>query len=464
MARPSYLFWLDPIRKMIWQPFWWVFLMVIILWVPFLRVWWWVFFPLMMAEQLKVLYLWWLGWDFDYAKAKWVILEIIPPKELLTPIKAMDDVFTAIWPIYDHPVFRERWCDGEHNELPFWFSWEIVSLEGQIHFYLRCLAGHRLMIETSLYAHYPDLEIVQAQDYVKLVPPTAPNDEWDAYGEDFIQAKDIALPIKTYEKFFEPQGEKIQAEEKRIDPLAALLEAMARLGKGEYYWMQFITIPTNIDLEDKELAESSKKIVNQISKRPEKKTPTFFEELMHVFYWLVHGPEKEGSGDGAKYSWLELGKTESDDREMVLTPGEREILTEVENKVKKPIYRVVLRGMYVAKRESWKSAHRIIARSYFSHFNAPNMNFIKFDGRTRPKVHNFMRNRRVFLRARKIFRNAVLRFPTLFPNRDTAVAVLNTEELATVFHFPIRTSGMIAPTMSRVESKKSGPPQNLPIE
>jgi hypothetical protein len=41
--------------------------------------------------------------------------------------------------------------------------------------------------------------------------------------------------------------------------------------------------------------------------------------------------------------------------------------------------------------------------------------------------------------------------------------ILNTEELATIFHFPIKVTGLVAPTMTRVESKKGGPPPNLPM-
>ena len=68
----------------------------------------------------------------------------------------------------------------------------------------------------ALYAHYPDIEIHEVNDYTKLVPPTIPNEEWDMYGEDLITARDNAFPIKTYEKFFEPQGERISAEDKLL--------------------------------------------------------------------------------------------------------------------------------------------------------------------------------------------------------------------------------------------------------
>ena len=176
------------------------------------------------------------------------------------------------------------------------------------------------------------------------------------------------------------------------------------------------------------------------------------------------GPKKEGSGDSAKYYWEE--DEETGEKQISLTPGEREILTEVEKKMSKPLFRTTMRGVYVAKRENWKSPNRIIMRSYAAHFATSNLNILGFQGATRPRIHYFWRRRRVFLRARKMFRNAVLRFPPLFPKRmsDDLQPIFSTEEMATMWHFPLRVSGMVSPTMANVESKKAGPPPNLPVD
>ena len=47
-----------------------------------------------------------------------------------------------------------------------------------------------------------------------------------------------------------------------------------------------------------------------------------------------------------------------------------------------------------------------------------------------------------------------------FPPYERKPFVLNTEELATIYHFPGRVAE--TPTFERVESKKSEPPKNLP--
>ena len=460
---PAQLFWLEWVKKTTWTPFWWLILILIVFWAPFLRVWWWLFTPLFLWAQLKTLYLWWLNWDYAYAKMKWKVLEIIPPKEVLTPFKAMEDVFTVIWPIWDGAVWRERWCDGELDNSPFWMSWEIASIEGQIHFYIRVTDQHRAMVETTLYGHYPEIEIKEVSDYTKLVPQNIPNEEWDMYGEDFELARPAAYPIKTLEKFFEPQGERISAEEKRIDPIFSLLELLSKLGPGEHYWAQFITMPV-LDHDEPEWKKEAEKIVTKIAKRPEKKETTFLEDLGYVARQVIVGPEKEGSGEKATYKWIDQAKSEEGEREMIMTPGEREVITEIENKIKKPVFRTAIRGVYVAKRENWKSSHRTLVRMYLSHFSILNLNRFTFSGKTRTKVHYIWRKRRVFLRARKMFKNSVLRFPPLFPDRKSVCAILSTEEMATIFHFPMKITGLVAPTMARVESKKGGPPPNLPVE
>jgi hypothetical protein len=210
--------------------------------------------------------------------------------------------------------------------------------------------------------------------------------------------------------------------------------------------------------------EAGLSIISKLSNRPEKKEITFWEDFSYTLGQVILGPAKEGSGDSAKYSWIPQQKEESGEREMVLTPGEREILTEVENKIKKPLFRTTVRGMYVAKRENWKSSHKTLMRVYLGHFSSGSGNRLGFNTSSRNKVHFFMRKRREFLRARRMFKNAVLRFPPMFPDRETATALLNSEEMTTLYHFPVRMAGMVAPTMESVESKKAGPPPNLPVE
>ena len=462
----GYFSWLEPVYKIAIGAFWWILLMLIILFVPFLRVWWWLFFPFILSIELNRLYLWWIRWDYCYAKKKWLVLEVTPPKEILVPLKAMEDIFTVMWSANLAPTnWREQICEGELPDAAGAMSWEIASIEGKLHFYIRITSGQKAALETALYSHYPELEIHEVLDYTKAVPQNLPNEEWDAYGEDFILGrKPEVYPIRTYEKFFEPQGEKIAAEEKRIDPLSSLLELMSRLGPGEQFWLQFNTMSVN-EGDEPAYIHAAKQEIAKLTKRPQKKKEHFMHHIAEMLWQAVVGPQAETKGDTVTYKWLESKKNEegSSDKELLLTPGEREILTEVENKLKRPFFRTNIRGVYVARRENFQSAHRTLTRTYFSHFQTSNLNYIRFAGSTRPKTQYFFRKTIPAIRARRQFRNYVLRFPPMFPNRRAVCSIFNTEEMATVYHFPLKVTGLVAPTMGRVESKKGGPPPNLPM-
>ncbi|MBU2540138.1 hypothetical protein KJ786_03195 [Patescibacteria group bacterium] len=464
MKFKDYFFWLEVPERVIWKPFWSLFLSAIVLLVPVINVWWWLIIPIFLVYHLQTYYLWWISWDFEYKKQKWVMLELIPPKEVLAPFSAMDDVFNVVWSIIDSANWRETWCEGELPICPYWCSWEIASIEGKVHFYVRCLAQHRNIIESVLYSHYPEVEIVETSDYTKNVPQDIPNEEWQIYAEDYILGRGNAYPIKTYSKFFEPQGEKISQEEKRIDPIASLLENLATLDPGEQFWLQIIINPA----VDHEIPwkEEAKKIINKIAKRPEEKKESFWDMLGNMFNELFAGiTGSAGVDDKGKAKSLSPAKSESTEREMIITPGEREILSGVEEKIKKAAYKTNIRAVYIAKKGSFKGPNGKIARTYFMHFAAANLNYIRFSLDTRTKIHYILRKTRERLRAKKIFRNYIKRYPYKFPVLfGEGNPILNTEELATIFHFPTKISGISSSAVAGVEAKRGGPPANLPFE
>jgi len=461
MKVKSFFWWLEAPNKIIWTPFWWLILLIVVFSVPVLRVWWWLIAPIILMVPLKTFYLWWIGWDFWYSNRKWSIIEIIPPKEILAPLSAMEDVFNVVWSIHDKANWREIWCEGELPFGPEWCSWEIASIEGKVHFYIRCISAHRHIIESVIYSHYPEIEIIQTSDYTKNVPQNMPNEEWNLYGEDYLLAKDNALPIKTYTKFFEPQGERISAEEKRIDPIVSMLEDMSLLGPGEQAWFQMVTTPI-IDA-DLPWREEAKETITKSSRRPVKIKRSWVQQLQEIISTVVFGvfaPPAEG-----EEKYMPPAKTEGGEKEMILTPGERETLTAIEDKIKKPAWKTTIRGLYIAKRSCYKGTSAKVIRAYFPHFGSSNLNFFRFSGNTRTKVHFAMRETRKRYRQRRIFQFYVLRFPPSYPSLlGDGNSILTSEELATIYHFPIKITGTSISSMARVESKKGGPPANLPVE
>ena len=436
--------------------------------------WWWLFLPAIFFFPFRFMYKWWVEWELWYPANKWILLRIIPPKEIINPFKEMEDVYNILFGIHDGPNWREQWCEGELKGGPYWLSWEIASIGGRITFYVRCLDVHRSLIEDTLYSHFPEIEIELAEDYTQNVPQDVPNKDWDMYTEDYTVLREQAFPIKTYPVFFEESPEAAaRTEGLRIDPLDSMLEAMSRLHPSEQLWFQIVTAPVLPGDCRFDVVREGKELINKIAQRPEPKSggKSILSQMIDVLIWgKVEEPEEEKPSD-----WLSAP-------ELRLTSGEKDQIRAVERKISKQIFKTWIRIVYVHKRKEpfFKGNYKII-RSYFNHFAHSDWNGLVFWGSTRSRIHYWMGGRRLYLRKRKNFRNYIARLPSLFPrtmdgepmfekglvSRSPGLrgtAMLNSEELATIYHFPAKISSVIAPALLPIEAKKAGPPVGLPTE
>jgi hypothetical protein len=450
-----------------------------------LKNWWWFFFPLIFFPVARFFYFWWIRWEIFYKKSfDWILLEIKPPKEILKPFSAMETVYSLLFGLYDDPNWRERWCKGT---FPIsgggWFSFEICSFGGEIHFFLRIPSSFKTVAESAIYSQYPDTEISLVEDYTQKVPKDIPNEKWDLYAEDYTFVRPPHFPIKTYSMFFErPEEEKRAIEEKRLDPINSLLENLSQLQSGEQIWFQLVGSPFG-DSQFPWISQG-KKEVNKIAKREVPSPPKNFfkiliDEILSLFESIVQILFSTG-GTKKKEKPLEIVAPE-----LRLTPGEREIISAIERKINKSAFICWMRVVYVCKKdEPHNFGNYLIFRSYLAHqFSFENLNRIVFFGATRTRVHYWIKNRRLYLRKRQRLREYIERVPSFFPWNivgepppllkflipfgyriapgERSVLILNTEELATIFHFPVK---IYIPTVPRVEVKKVGPPPTLPGE
>lgn len=436
------------------------------------KAWWWLPAPFIFVLLLKTLYLYWVRWEAWYPKINWILLEIKPPRETLKPFRAMEDVFSVLWGIYDGANWRERWCEGELPRGPFWASFEIASFGGDIHFYIWTDEAPRNMIESALYAHFPDIEISVVEDYTKKVPQDLPNKDWDLLAEDYRTTKGGPWPILGYSRFFEEKPE-VTKEEKRLDPMDSLLEELAKLGPGEQFWFQIVAAPiTNRDIP---WQDEGRELADQIARRPGKPKETSWtalfkgagEELAKL------GGAVPAEEEKAKEKALPLGVSEEGEREMLITPGEREDLRHLEDKIGKKGFKVWSRIVYLYRRDVKAGGRHKIARSYFNHFSN-GTNAIVYWQLSRTRIHYWFRKRRLRVRKRKQFLRYTQRLPYLFPRMENkphfavrwrkgqGIMILNTEEMASLFHFPAKiTSGVVA-AVKPIEARKGGAPPELP--
>lgn len=416
----------------------------------FLLTWWWLFLPFVLFGSFRFLWRWWRI-DRFLSERSWQVLEIRVPGEIDNPFRRMESVFAGIWQIIIGKNKREKWFEGKFQ---IGMSCEIASIEGKVHFYVRFEKDDRQLIETSIYAQFPNAEITEVDDYSKQLPADIPNKEWDFWASSYRLTKANPYPIKTYKQFFEEQAGTVEDEPKRVDPLGQLLEGMAKLGPGEQMWIQIMASP--VDDESPHIKEGES-VVAKIVRRPDaKKGTTTGHDVSTVFSTLATGKTAE----------VKEVKEEILPPEMRITPGERVVVAAIEEKVGKMAFACEIRSCYVAKRDVFLGAMKAIPMSYFSQFTTVNLNGLVVRSATWTKVKTifswYLDERRLYLRKRRHYRYYRWRFGDYFP-RSKGSFILNIEELASIFHFPGRLTAPSA-ALPRVEAKKGEAPPLLPTE
>ena len=430
--------------------------------------WWWLPLFFILWKPFLFLYLWWRVDNF-LKKQQSIMLDIKLPKEILKPIRAMEVVLSSIHAaIYQPPDLWEKWIDGQ---VQLSLGLEMVSIDGQPHFFVRTPKQYQDAVESSLYAQYPEIEIIEVDDYTKHIPQSIPNKEWDLFGSDYKLIKDDHYPIKTYSEF-ETEREKKEGEV--VDPIAGLLEAMAKVKKGEHLWIQFLIDPVGDANELKFLGmvttegslskwrKTGEELRDKLARRPGPAgaPKPIIQEAAEI---LITGNVPEEKKE----------EKEIIPPEMKLTPGEREVLAAIEKKMSKPIFQITARFIFLGRKDVWFKPNFRLAFSFFNQYTTNNLNALFPDGRTLTKIKkflilqpfnmNFIRSRRHYLRCRKLFRNYVKRFSPFFPKLGKGTFMLNTEEIASLFHFSSEETAP-GPGIQRIEVKKRGVPPGLPVE
>ncbi len=419
-----------------------------------IKTWWWVLVPIILLRPVLFMWLWW-RMDKCSKGIENILLELKMPREVDRPFRAMEQVFAGFWMFYDPADWHEKWWDGKYQVT---LSLEIVSIGGHIHFFIRTPRSLRNLVEASIYSQYPEVEISEAEDYTKNVPQDIPNKDWDIWGTDYETVRKDIYPIKTYSKFFEESP--AAKEEKRIDPLAALLEGLAKTGPGEQIWVQLRIKP--ITVAENNYEERAKEEVDKLANRndasKQKRVPIIKEAADVVVLGQLPGELKEEK----EKPFLPP--------EMKLTPGEREIVAGIESKISKTMFECVVRFVILGEREKWNKGNLKNVLGFFANVNTGNLNALKPWPPSITKIHKhglffmniFLYDQLLYLRKRKLFRRYVSRFNYFFPKSGKSI-IFNIEELASMFHF-IGRAAVPAPMVERVESKKVEPPSILPTE
>jgi len=357
-------------------------------------------------------------------KQEKALLKIKLPQEVVKSPLAMELFLTSLYQTKGEGTFINRWFKGKVRP---WFSLEIVSIGGEVRFYIWTWKFWKPMIESQLYAQYPDIEVEEVKDYVDDMHFNF--NKMDLWGCQFVLTKASHFPIKSYTDYSLDQD---PDEELKIDPMTPVIEFLGGLREGEQAWIQ---------------------IIIRAHKKEFPKHGTWFEKVD----W------KEGAKDEIK-ALRDKDKQQAGEIKVTgvsLSKGEKDVIEAIERNVSKIPFDCGIRAIYVANKESFNDINIAGLNGAFRQYNSYNLNGFATDHAT---DFNYpwqdFRNYRLNKKKDHILHAYKNRTYFHVPKKSHYF-VMNTESLATIYHFP----GQVAktPNISRVEAKKSEAPTNLPI-
>lgn len=384
-------------------------------WVIFVLLAIWIMYKLYLEEIQK-----------QYLESiEYVVLELKPPKENPTSFYNAEQVFIQIHQLLDNFTFQERYLEGK---LVFKVSFEIVSLGGRISYLVRLPKKQRDLVEAALYANFPTLELTEVRDYLENFDYDPEDDKYDLFGAEMILTKSQAYPIRTWREFESLKGPEVS--ELVVDPLTPLLETFTKISPYEFYGVQFIVQPVN---DDSWHEDAEKEIIKILGQKE------------------VVGPDGN------------IKKIKND--MMGIDDITKQQIAAIKVKLGRPGYNTKIRLLHLGVKENFNKDAKKLVLSPFKVFGSANFNGFrpafgpKKDYRVSPILEGAYIDYWVKKRKLKLFQG--------YKGRSNHIGektyILNSEELATLFHFPVTKTAVAQPVES-LEMKKVQPPANLPIE
>ncbi len=405
--------------------------------LPLIASWLFMAFPILGPVAIGIgwwrIWIWYVRSYFIFARTKPILLEVRMPTEITKSPRAMELVFTSLWfrSSMTTPI-DQYWYGGVYS----YYSFELVSHGGEVHFYIwSSREGYRNIIETNMYAQYPEVEIVEVEDYATAFH--FDDDKHKAFvGDIVLESHDIsrhdprvnAYPIKTYVDF---ELDKDPKEELKVEPYAQVLEVLSTLNKDEEAWVQ-IVIQGHFGKQWKKLIEDEIKLLRRQSA-------------------VQPGKESAPEEDPDKYGFPRP------------TWREQELMKSMERNMSKLPYDFGIRMIFIGPKNNLRSPEYTAVRWLFRPFGNPNYQIY-----LRPRnAHNDFdwpwqdyKDHRYYHEIHR-YLDAYRRRQMFWPPWEDTRNITSVEVLATLWHPP--SSTIQAPGLQRIPSSKSEPPPNLPM-
>lgn len=295
------------------------------------------------------------------------------------------------------------WLTGKRQS----FAFEIVANDGMISFYISAPLRYKDFIEEQIHAQYPSAQIDEVKDYNIFSPQGV------AVGAYMVLRRPGVFPIKTYKKT-------------ESDPLSSLTNALSKIDRLDGATIQIVLRPALSGWGGR-----GRHIVSEMQKG-KKLSEVLSENLLSDIFKTI-----------TSFFKTEEKKT-PDNLEQKRQPSQMDLdmMKGIEEKISKAGFEANIR--IVASARSYDKAKIYLENianafgqySIYEYGNA----FRKMSGSQDDLMKAFIY--REFFESRKL--------------------ILNTEEMASVFHFPLYITE--TPNVRWLSSKTAEPPSNMPQE
>ncbi len=391
-------------------------------------------------------------------KWQWVLLAVDVPALFIQTPKAVEQIFAHLSGAKTSPNIGQKYWMGKKQKS---FSFEIISIEGYIQFLVRTEVEFRDLVEAAIYAQYTEAEITEVEDYVDNIPSHYPHPEYDMHAIEFALHEPDAFPIRTYPSF----EYNLSKDAVFSDPMAAILENFSRVGHGENIWLQIIIEPTDSHWKEKGIELVKEIIANGGHSGGHgghgghgggSALSGFLHQLMGIPFWILketlnawNGTESEGHDSGHEEE--HAGKLSD------LTPGYKTTIEAIEQKISKIGFKSKVRILYAARKEAFNPGPSIDGLvGAMNQFNVMSSNALLPHHATEAhyafKEWRLNHHKHHFIHAFKGRKLKALGNPY----------ILNIEELATIWHFPLPF--VKTPLLQKAGAKRAEPPTELPVE
>ncbi len=297
-------------------------------------------------------------------------------------------------------------------------SVEIVVKDGLINFYLGCPYRVSELVVKNLHAQYPKAEVSYEKNFSIF-----PDKPLKVSVINLVLIKKYIFPLKTYKTLEE-------------DPLNAITNSLSRLSEDQSSGIQILIRPASPlwRVPAERAAFNVQHGKSRVSYSDSK-----FVRISETFFNFLNSASSSAQGKKESEQHSEYYNPNSP---MKQTPMQEAQVKQLGEKVAKLGFECQLRIVTVAKTDMEARQTGQNIASAFTQFNAPDSNGFraKFPKSKMEEVANYIF--RIFNAGSKL--------------------ILNTEELASLFHLPNRF--IETPNIAWLLAKKEPPPANLPAE